>query len=120
MLRTVLHTRGRWKFSLADIEKKILQEGSMVKKPSCVSCGSLKRFPHTFTINIHFRLLAPYRTSLSSLLDVFLFYQYLAFHIRVVFGVSCCSSKSIFMEHLYFHTPVFSRDFYKTCNQCHH
>ena len=21
----------------------------MVKKPSCVSCGSLKRFPHTFT-----------------------------------------------------------------------
>ena len=23
----------------------------MVKKPSCVSCGSLKRFPHTFTSN---------------------------------------------------------------------
>ena len=28
----------------------------MIKKPSCVSCGSLKRFPHTFTsstCNLH-------------------------------------------------------------------
>ena len=31
-------------------QKNILQEWSMVKKLSCVSCGSLKRFPHTFTI----------------------------------------------------------------------
>jgi hypothetical protein len=30
-------------------QKNILQEWSMVKKLSCVSCGSLKRFPHTFT-----------------------------------------------------------------------
>ena len=30
-------------------QKNILQEGSMVKKLSCVICGSLKRFPHTFT-----------------------------------------------------------------------
>ena len=30
-------------------QKNILQEWSMVKKRSCVSCGSLKRFPHTFT-----------------------------------------------------------------------
>ena len=31
-------------------QKNILQEGSMVKKLSCVSCGILKCFPHTFTI----------------------------------------------------------------------
>ena len=31
-------------------QKNILQGGYMVKKLSCVSCGSLKRFPHTFTI----------------------------------------------------------------------
>ena len=30
-------------------QKNILQEGSMVKNLSCVSYGSLKRFPHTFT-----------------------------------------------------------------------
>ena len=30
-------------------QKNILQESSMTKKLSCVSCGSLKRFPHTFT-----------------------------------------------------------------------
>ena len=30
-------------------QKSILQEWSMVKKLSCVSNGSLKRFPHTFT-----------------------------------------------------------------------
>ena len=30
-------------------QKNVLQEWSMVKKLSCVSCGSLKRFPHTFT-----------------------------------------------------------------------
>ena len=30
-------------------QKNILQEWCMVKKLSCVSCGSLKRFPHTFT-----------------------------------------------------------------------
>ena len=29
---------------------EVLQEWSMVKKLSCVSCGSLKRFLHTFTI----------------------------------------------------------------------
>ena len=28
-------------------QKNILQEWSMAKKLSCVSCGSLKRFPHT-------------------------------------------------------------------------
>ena len=31
-------------------QKNILQEWYMVKKLSCVSHGSLKRFPHTFTI----------------------------------------------------------------------
>ena len=31
-------------------QKNILQESSMVTKLSCVSCGSLKRLPHTFTI----------------------------------------------------------------------
>ena len=30
-------------------QKNILQEWCRVKKLSCVSCGSLKRFPHTFT-----------------------------------------------------------------------
>ena len=30
-------------------QKNILQEWSMIKKLSCVSHGSLKRFPHTFT-----------------------------------------------------------------------
>ena len=30
-------------------QKNILQESCRVKKLSCVSCGSLKRFPHTFT-----------------------------------------------------------------------
>ena len=34
-------------------QKNILQEWFMVKKLSCVSCGSLKRFPHTFTSVIH-------------------------------------------------------------------
>jgi hypothetical protein len=32
-------------------QKNILQESSMAKKLLCVSCGSLKRFPHTFTNN---------------------------------------------------------------------
>ena len=32
-------------------QNNILQEWSMVKKLSCVSHGSLKRFPHTFTNN---------------------------------------------------------------------
>ena len=45
MSRTVLHTRGRWKFSLADIKKIFCRSGLW----PCVSCGSLKRFPHTFT-----------------------------------------------------------------------
>ena len=46
MLRIVLHTRGRWKFSLADIKKKIfLQEWSMVKNLSCVSCSAWNVFP---------------------------------------------------------------------------
>ena len=50
MSLTVLHTRGWWKFSLADIKKIFCRsDRSMVKKLSCVSCGSLKRFPHTFT-----------------------------------------------------------------------
>ena len=49
MSRTVLHTRGRWKFSLADI-KKIFCRSDLWSKSSCVSCGSLKHFPHTFTI----------------------------------------------------------------------
>ena len=30
-------------------QKNILQESSMAKRLSCFSCGSLKRFPHTFT-----------------------------------------------------------------------
>ena len=30
-------------------QNNILQERFMVKKLSCVSCGSLKRFPNTFT-----------------------------------------------------------------------
>ena len=30
-------------------QKNISQVSSMAKKLSCVSCGSLKRFPHTFT-----------------------------------------------------------------------
>ena len=41
-------------------QKNILQEWCRVKKLSCVSCGSLKRFPHTFTndtrIYVMFRL----------------------------------------------------------------
>ena len=35
-----LHTRGRRKFSLADIKKNILQECSTVKNLSCVSCAA--------------------------------------------------------------------------------
>ena len=34
-------------------QKNILQEWCRVKKLSCVSCGSLKRFPHTFTNAIY-------------------------------------------------------------------
>ena len=34
-------------------QKNILQQSSMAKKLSCVSCGSLKRFPHTFTNDIY-------------------------------------------------------------------
>ena len=34
-------------------QKNILQEGYMVKKLSCVICGSLKRFPHTFTNSMY-------------------------------------------------------------------
>ena len=37
-------------------QKNILQEWSMVKKLSCASCGSLKRFPHTFTTDTHVRV----------------------------------------------------------------
>ena len=40
----VLHTRGWWKFSFSDIKKK-LQEWSMVKKLSFVSCAAWNVFP---------------------------------------------------------------------------
>ena len=38
-------------------QKNILQEWSMVKKLSCVSCGSFKHFPHTFTSNRLYHIL---------------------------------------------------------------
>ena len=34
-------------------QKNILQEWCRVKKLSCVGCGNLKRFPHTFTTASH-------------------------------------------------------------------
>ena len=49
MSRTWLRTRGWWKFSLADIKKIFCRSDVGSKKLSCVSYGSLKRFPHTFT-----------------------------------------------------------------------
>ena len=42
-------THQRLAVQFGRYQKNILQESSMVKKLSCVSCGSLKRFPHTFT-----------------------------------------------------------------------
>ena len=43
-------------------QKNILQEWCRVKKLSCVSCGSLKRFPHTFANVRQFIGLCIYRT----------------------------------------------------------
>ena len=41
-------------------QKNTLQEWSMVKKLSCVSCGSMKRFPHTFTTPVQYISIPPY------------------------------------------------------------
>ena len=41
----VLRTRGPWKFSLVQIPKNVLQEWSMVKNLSCVSCAAWNVFP---------------------------------------------------------------------------
>ena len=48
MLRIVLHTRGWWKFSLADI-KKMFCRSDLWSKISHVLVVQLKRFPHKFT-----------------------------------------------------------------------
>ena len=53
MLRIVLHTRGPWKFSLADTyQKYILLEWSMVKNLSCVSCAAWNVFPINLLLTV--------------------------------------------------------------------
>ena len=70
-------------------QKNVLQEWSMVKKLSSVSCGSLKRFPHTFTSGRHtpnkllLALIAPMWPTISRLCCVVVSLYAMATHSHI-------------------------------------